>query len=259
MRHLILLIVTSFTLWSYGQFVPSVGTKLYHIKAGDNYQKYRVAWYNEMDTYDFYTAHNHLNPMGVGINVRSFGGRFLDSSKFKLGYSLELGFQQFRSKTNFIYEGSSSAHPDSALNAKEGFTFYSDYTTVYFTHYLDFNWNLTTKLKWTNSIGVGLAAMFRSTARDFPFREASFIDNDRPVILTTNFESQITEKYKRFDVGYFVSLGLFSFPLFNDDDPEVDQIDNRTKLSEVRFNAIGIRIIPHPRLKKKVELGPEDL
>ncbi|MBN4072625.1 hypothetical protein JYT74_01165 [Crocinitomix catalasitica] len=230
----------------------NTGKNIYH---NQNSYQYNVAWYNRSnETYDFYTAHSHLAPLGAGFGLRSFGRQFLDSSRFNIAYSLEIGITQFRSRTNFIYAGSSTTDPDSILNAHGGFEFSTDFSMVYFMNYLDFHLNITPKIKWTNSIGVGMMAMFRSKARDFPYQEAVMIDNDRPVILSFSFESQITEKYDNFDVGYFISFTPYGIPLFDEDVDNANGFDDRHKLSKVKFNCLGIRFMPHPKKRKVIDL-----
>jgi len=241
---------------SFSQVLPSLGVKFYHLKSGDNYYNYNVAWYNDInETYDYYAAHSSLGPLAGGINLRSYGRQFLDSSRFSVGYSLGIGINQFRSETYFVYAGSSTADPDSIINAHGDFRFKTDFSTVYFYNYLDVHWNLSDKVKWTNSLGVGLKAMLRAKARDFPYHEAVMIDNDRPVILTFAYETMITERYRKVDVGYFISFTPFGLPLFDEDADNPNGFDDRHKLSKIRFNSIGIRVIPHPKKKKLPNLN----
>lgn len=245
-----------FPVLSFGQVVPSVGLKMYYLNSGDNYYNFDVSWYNNSnETYDYYAAHTNLGPMAGGIELRSFGRQFLDSSKVTLGYSLGIGINQFRSETYFVYSGSSTADPDSIVNGQSDFRFKTDFSTVYFCNYLDIHWNLSHKVKWTNSIGVGLMAMLRAKARDFPYHEAVMIDNDRPVILSFAYETMITERYRKMDIGYFVSFTPFGIPLFDEDADNPNGFDDRDKLSKVRFNSIGIRIIPHPKKKEIPDFG----
>ena len=256
MRSLFLLFLFV-SLNGFSQVVPSLGAKFYHIKAGNNYYTYNVAWYNNInETYDYYTAHSSLSPLGAGAELRGFGRQFMDSSKVNIGYSLGIGINQFRSSTYFVYFGSSTADPDSIINDHGDFEFNTYFSNLYFYNYLDIHWNLSDKVKWSNSIGVGLLAMVRAKARDFPEHDAVMIDNDRPVILSFAYETMITERYKRFDVGYFISFTPFGIPLFDEDADNYLGADNRHKLSDVKFNSIGIRFLPHPK-KKKILVLPD--
>ena len=230
------------------QFAPSIGAKMSGVFTGvDDYIALGEVYNIENQTVDHYIIHNTIGPLVGEVCMRGFGRNFLSSKPFLPGYSLEFGFQQFRGDGKFVYLESSTSDPDSIINEYDNFHYKTDYTTVFIRHYLDFNWNLSKDLKWTNSIGAGFRAMIRASARDIP--NASIFDIDRPVVVTFNFDTQFTEKYKYFDVGYFMSFDLLALSMFKDE----LAYDPRIKLKSTKFYGFGLRVIPHPKKKKNVD------
>jgi hypothetical protein len=228
------------------QFAPSVGAKMSAVFPGvDDYIALGEVYNVENQTVDYYVIHNEIGPLVGEVCLRGFGRNFMSPKPFLPGYSLEFGFQQFRGDGKFVYQESSTADPDSIINEYDNFHYKTDYTTVFIRHYLDFNWNLSDDLKWTNSLGVGFRAMIRASARDIP--DASVFDIDRPVVIAFNFDTQLTEKYKLLDVGYFLSFDLMAINMFRDE----PAFDPRIKLKNTRFYGFGLRVIPHPKKKKK--------
>jgi hypothetical protein len=231
-----------------GQFAPSIGAKMSGVFTGiDDYVALGEVYNAENQTFDYYVIHNEVGPLVGEVCMRGFGRNFLSTKPFLPGYSLEFGFQQFRGDGKFVYLESSTPDPDSIINEYDNFHYKTDYTTVFIRHYLDFNWNLNSDLKWTNSIGVGFRALIRASARDIP--NASIFDIDRPVVITVNFETQLTEKYKYFDVGYFISFDMLALNMFKDE----PAFDPRIKLKNTKFYGFGLRVIPHPKKKKKYD------
>ena len=68
-------------------------------------------------------------------------------------------------------------------------------------------------------------------------------------MLSISYETQILEKYERFDIAYFASINLYNLLLYNWKDNDSEYWDTRFKLSELKFNGIGIRFYPHMKLK----------
>lgn len=246
MRFILLSIVLLNSL-AFGQFTPSIGFQLGAVDAGIREFVMRGSVYNaENETYDFYYIPNTLGPMFGDVHLRGYGRALSVENKFRLGYSLQIGIQQFRGEGRFVYNSSSTNDPDSIINEYDNFKFKTDYSTAYFKHYLDFHWNLKDDLKWTNSVALGLKALARAKARDV--LDASIIDNDRPVIMTLSYETQFTEKGEHFDLGYFFHLDFWGLPLFNED----EFYDPRLKFKDLNFVGIGFRVLPHNKLKESI-------
>ena len=245
MKHFFLLFCCIMSFIVQAQFVPSVGASIAAVDAGiRDYTAIGSVYNVSNETYDYYYIHNTLGPLVGDVNLRGFGRNFLSDARFRPGYSLEIGLKQFRSEGIFVYNSSSTNDPDSILNRYDNFHFRTDYSMAYFKHYFDFNWNLNDKIKWTNSLGLGIMAMIRAKARDI--NDASIIDNDRPVVLNFAYQCQFTEKYELFDVGYYIAIDLFALSMFKED----EVFDPRIKLKDIRFGGFGFRLIPHPKKKK---------
>ena len=240
-----LILSTLFSSFGYSQFVATGAYKAQILFSPTDYYQNEVIARNSNDTYDYYIAHHHLNPMVYSISLRSFGKKYFEEEKTTFGYSLEIGFQHFTSSATLLYDYSSTNYRDSIINALNGYQYKTNYTTVLFNHFLDFNYPINESMKFIASVGIGITALMRSKSATVP--NASMIDADYPVTANLVFEPQIVEKYKRFDVGYFFSFHLHGLALYNWKDNDIDYGDTRIKMADLRFNGIGIRFIPHPR------------
>ncbi len=247
MKAWVILIATLiFSKLPNAQFVPTAALKMTAVCPGVNDYIALGEVYNLNETIDYYVIHNKIGPLVGEACLRGFGRNFMSDKAFTPGYSLEFGFQQYRSDGKFVYLHSSTENPDSIVNDYDGFHYKTDFTNLFVRHYFDLNWNLSDDLKWTNSLGFGVRAMIRAGAMDL--YDASIIDNDRPIVFLFNYDTQLTEKYTHFDVGYFLSFDLMALSMFKDD---LTSYDPRIKMKNVRFYGFGLRFVPHPKRKKK--------
>jgi len=247
MRALLTSLVIFLSTLAQGQFTPSIAYKAFAIKKDSYYYKSEVIVRNSNSTYDYYIVHNRLNLLSHGLSLRSFGKKYVDKKKFTIGYSLAIGLQHFTSSSNLLYNYSSTTYRDSIINIYNGYKFRTNYSLLFFNHFLDFNYRFNDKLCFMNSVGVGISALMRAKSKNVA--NSSIIDIDYPVVLNFSYEPQIIEKYKKFDVAYFFSINLFSLSLYNWKDDDEYYNDNRFKLSDLRFNGIGIRFLPHMKHK----------
>jgi len=243
---------------SYGQFTPTFGYKASAISGKTTYQRSYGGTRNPNQTYDYYIIHNQLNPIAHTLSLRSFGGKYLEDKKFNVGYSLDIGLQQFSSSSILVYDYSSTTNRDSIVNDYHGFRFNSNYTVIYFNHFIDFNLKLSDHIKFTQSLGVGLSAPIRARSKNVVGAYETMIDTDFPLAFNLIYEPQIIEKYQKFDVGYFFSISLFSASIFSNKDDDAFYDTSRIKLSELNFNGIGIRFIPHMKLKEELSSFDEE-
>jgi hypothetical protein len=236
---------------SYSQFTPTLGYKASAISGKTLYQRSHGATRNTNQTYDYYIIHNRLNPIAHTLSLRSFGGKYIEDKKFNVGYSIDIGLQQFRSSSILVYDYSSTTDRDSIVNAYDGFRFNTNYTVVYFNHFIDFNLKLSDNIRFTQSIGVGLSAPIRARSKNVEGTSETMIDTDFPLTFNVVYEPQIIEKYEKFDVSYFFSVSLISGSVFGNKEDDAFYDQSRIKLSELNFNGIGIRFIPHMKLKEE--------
>lgn len=228
------------------QVVPSIGYKISFVNAQSQTYNYVISTQNENRTIDTYLVRSSLNPVAQGINIRSFGGQFLSNRKISFGYSLGLNYNVFSSKSNLIFIGSSTSNLDSLVNAYNDFDFKTIYHTIGIVNYFDLNWNMTNRLKLTNSVGFGVEAVVSASSARTNFN-SSIINTNHPV-FRLNYQLQITEKYKRVQLGYFLNVNLAGFNMFVNKNLIIP--DPRMSFANIRLNGIGIRIIPIPKLKE---------
>ena len=247
---ILLLLLFSAAQFSFGQFSNGIGYDLSFLNTEQEYD-YNVYVLNENETIDLYAVNSRLGAISHGIMLRSFGGQFTNPKKVSLGYSLEIGYNFFSSKSKLLYRESSTNFRDSIVNAFDGLAFRTDYHAIRFDHFFDVHWNVSETVKITNSIGVGLKAIVSGKAQGIDFggtRKGTIISTNHP-LLRLQYQPQITERYKRFSLTYFAAVELFALPLFTK--PSVHEVpDQRIPFSAIRFNSIGIRFIPHPKEKE---------
>ncbi len=247
MRGVFLFLFFSIVLQVNGQFSIGIGTDVAFLRTEEVYN-YNLLVYNENETAQMYRVRNELNPVSNGIVLRSFGGQFLNKKKLTIGYSLEIGYHYFSSKSNLAYLGSSTLDKDSIVYDFDNFSFRTNYHALRFNHFLDVHWNPTDDVKITNSLGVGLGAIVRGNAPYVDF-DGTMINTNHP-IMKFSYQPQVTEKYKRFSMTYFATIDLFSMSLFTKEKP-YDTPDYRIAYSKLRFNAMGLRFIPHLKEKER--------
>ncbi len=251
MKNFILFFVLYISIPSFSQFTPSLAYKASIIDVESHYYKSSIIVSNPNDTYDYYIVHNDLNPVLHTLSLRSFGKKYLVDKTFNFGYSLAIGLQHFTSSSKLLYDYSSTTYRDSIINAFNGYTYRTNYSMVFSTHFFDFNWNISERIRFSQSIGVGFVALMRAKSRNVA--NSSIVDNDYPIMLSISYEPQILEKYEKFDVSYFLSFNLFNLGLYNWKDDDQAYWDTRMKISDMRFNGIGIRFFPHMKLKPIAE------
>ena len=243
---------------TYCQFTPTFGYKASAISGNTLYQRSSGATRNNNQTYDYYIIHNRLNPIAHTLSLRSFGGKYLEDKKFNISYSLDIGIQHFRSSSILVYDYSSTSNRDSIVNAFDGFQYNTNFTAIYFSHFIDFNLKLSDHIKFTQSLGFGLSAPIRARAKNVQGTNETMIDTDFPLAFNIVYEPQIIEKYEKFDVSYFFSINLLSVSVFSNKDDDAYYDTSRIKLSELNFNGIGIRFIPHMKLKEALSPFEEE-
>lgn len=246
----LVLLVSLYCKNNYAQFSFGASYELSAIQTQSEFLNY-LQVYNENETWDLYRLNQNLGTLAQGIGVRSFGQRFSNNNRWQIGYSMELGYRFFRSSGNLIYQGSSTNNSDSILNYFNNLNYKVRYHVVRFTHYFDAHFNVSEKVKISNSIGVGLNAMVKINTRGVSF-DGAMVSPNYPA-LTLNYQPQITEKYERFYLSVYLNLNLFRYALFTKPTSAYQQPDTRTWLSEVRMHSLGIRIIPIPKDKTKRE------
>lgn len=231
----------------YAQFSIGVGPDVAFMPTSNAYN-YNVLVYNENETSDLYGVRSHFNPVSAGFSARSFGYQFIKPKKLTFGYSLEIGYRYFSSHSDFFYRGSSTADPDSIVNLFEGYAFETHYHTLRFNHFFDVHWNPTETIKITNSIGVGLGAIVLGKSPGLSF-DGTIVNTNHPIVRFL-YQPQITEKYEKFSMTYFAAIQLFAFPLFTRSSV-YETPDFRIPYEKIRFNALGLRFVPHFKVKEK--------
>lgn len=231
----------------HAQFTTGMGVDIAFLNTNEAYN-YNLLVYNENETTDLYRVDNTLGSTAKGLMVRSFGGQFENPKKFAFGYSLEIGYQHFASRSRLIYRESSTTNADSIVNALDGSAYKLNYHVIRFNHFLDFHWNPSEKIKITNSIGVGLGAIVNVSSNSLGF-DGSVVNTNHPV-FRLHYQPQITEKYEGFALTYFGSIDIFGKQLFTKAQP-YEAPDARIPFSAIRFNAIGIRLVPYFERKKE--------
>lgn len=232
---------------SYTQFSIGIGPDVAFMPSGNVYN-YNVLVYNENETNDLYGVRSHFKPVSAGFSARSFGYQFVNPNKLTFGYSLEIGYRYFSSHSDFFYRGSSTTDPDSIVNLFSDYTFETHYHTLHFNHFFDIHWNPSETIKITNSIGVGLGAIVSGKSPGLSF-DGTIVNTNHPIVRLL-YQPQITEKYERFSITYFASIQLFAFPLFTRSG--IYEIpDLRIPYEKVRFSALGVRFVPHFKVKEK--------
>lgn len=250
MRSVLLISILSVSTAGFAQLATGIGYKGAMINASVlDYQSRLTVW-NSNETTDTYAVNNTIGAAAQTLSLRSYGKKYFYDQKFKAAYSLEIGLQYFSSRGQFLYESSSTTYADSIINAYNGFAYRTDYTTVYFNHFADFYFPLKDDLRLVISAGLGINALMRAKSKEIP--RASIIDTDFPVMATSTLEIQLLEKYKKHDVGYFISLNIYNLALYSWKDEDLEYGDERLKFSSLRFNGIGLRWIPHPKQKPTV-------
>lgn len=245
MKYLLLICLSLSAMIAKSQFAVSGALKAYYIQTPAYYYKSSLAALNDNETVDYYIVHNHLSPLASGLSLRSFGKKYFVNDKLTVGYSLAIGLQHFTSNSELLYSHSSTTYQDSIVNAYNGYEYRTNYSMVFFNHFLDLHIPIEEDLKFIISCGVGISALMRAKSANVP--NSSIIDNDYPVALNFIFEPQVVEKYKRFDMGYFLTFHLHSLPLYNWKDDDAYYADGRFKLSDLKFTGIGLRFFLHPK------------
>ncbi len=231
-----------------------LGYEFSFLSTSEQTYNYNVGVYNKNETIDFYNVRNKMGAVAHGLSIRSYGSQFFKKQKIAVGYSLDLGYSFFQGESEFAYLRSSTSNRDSIVNLYDDLKFRSNYHTIRFNHYLDVHWNPSESTKITNSIGVGIAAIVKGSTKQLGY-EASIINNNHP-ILKLVYQPQITERYEKLSITYFASIDLFAFSLFQTTTTH-SILEQRIPFQKLRFNTIGLRFVPNPKLKPKI--APEDI
>lgn len=254
MRFIYLSLFVFFTNQIFGQNSFGLAYELSFLSANSASYDYNAVVLNDNETIDSYNVRNQLGALSHGFSVRSYGRQFHSSKKTAFGYSLDIGYSFFRGSSDFLYLQSSTLNRDSIINDFDRFKLNSVYHSVRFNHYLDFHWNPSADTKITNSIGVGISAIVKGSHRSLGF-DASMVNNNHP-ILKFVYQPQLTEKYDKLSVTYFASIDLFAMSLFRSEQA-YPKADHRVPYSNIRFNSLGVRIVP--RMKERKLLLPEGI
>ena len=159
MRTFYIIVYLSISTNLSAQFTPTFAYKASAIKLDSYYYKSEIIVRNPNDTYDYYIIHNYIDPIAHTISLRSFGKNHLEDDKINFGYSLGIGLQHFRSSSTLQYNYSSTTYQDSIINALDGYTYNTNYTMVFSNHFIDFNWNVSDKVRLSQSLGFGIFAL----------------------------------------------------------------------------------------------------
>jgi len=242
-------IFTSVTA-AYAQFSPGISCELSFPIANNDFS-YAVAALNANESITYYEISTNLNPTASGFSIRNFGRRFDSKQKWILGYSLEIGYRKFSTNNRMAFSSSSTQNNDSIVRNYNGFQFKTDYNALFTSHYLDVHFNPTDKIKITNSFGLSLAAIVRSDSRKTNV-PGKGVESNYP-ILKVIYQPQITEDYERVSISYYANFDCFSWDLFQSGAKGFTSELNGIPLSKIRFNGIGVRIVPHFRPEKPID------
>lgn len=213
------------------QNTVGVGYELSFLNTAQLKYNYNLAVFNENETVDYYHVINQVGILAHGFTIRSYGKQFHAQKKMTVGYSLELGYRFFQSKSK-----SSLTYMRNPIN----------YNVVYFNHYLDWHWNLSESIKFTNSFGVGIAAITKGISKSLGHK-AAVINNDHPIIKFV-YQPQITERYEHFSVTYFCGIDVVSFSFLKN---KYMHDYGKIPFKKLRFNTIGLRFVFQPKTKSK--------
>lgn len=234
----------------FAQFSPGISYELSFPTANTDFS-YTVMAFNENETFTFYEISTNLNPTASGVSIRNFGRRFDSKQKWILGYSLEIGYRKFSTNNRMAFSSSSTQNNDSIVRNYNGFQFKTDYNALYTSHYLDVHFNPTDKIKITNSFGLSLAAIISSDSRKTNV-PGKGVESNYP-ILKVIYQPQITEDYERVSISYYANFDCFSWDLFRSSTKGFLSETNGIPLSKIRFNGVGVRIVPHFKPEKRID------
>ncbi|WP_027420153.1 hypothetical protein [Crocinitomix catalasitica] len=228
------------------QFYPSLGVDISYIHKKTSYAR-NLAVINENETIDYYKMDGDIAPVFIGLNIKSYGKGFGDESKFKIGYSLGLGYGVFTGESTLVYLRSSTDYADSIVNNYSDFTYRTNYHNIDFNHNFDVHWNVKEDLKFTNTLGFGLSTIVKVGGSEIDF-DGGIVNVNHPT-LNFLYQPQISKKYERYWLSYylkaqFYSINLFSSQVFNSDG--FGKID----LNDLLYFGAGFRFVFIP---KKIE------
>ncbi len=232
------------------QFRPGISYDMYFPTTKSDFS-YTVAAFNANETFSFYEVSTRLNPVVAGFSIRNSGSRFESKQKWILGYSLEIAYRQFSTKNRMAFSSSSTQNNDSIIRNYHGFVFNTSYKSLLTSHFLDVHFNPTAKIKITNSFGLSLSAILKTESRNTNV-PGKGVESNYPV-LKLIYQPQITEQYEGISVSYFATIDCFSWELFRTKVNGLLSEQNGILMSTIRFNGIGVRIMPQLNVKKPLD------
>lgn len=233
----------------FGQFSPGVEFDVGFL-AKDKLESYTISDYNKNETITVYKVDNELNGTWSGVSIRNFGSQFTSKNKYSIGYSLGIGYRQFKTSSRLSFVSSSSSYRDSIISRLHHARFQTKYQIISMNHYLDFHWNASETIKISNSLAFNLSTIVRFTSPNTTIRTAS-IKGELP-LFKLFYEFQITEKYKRCSISYYSVFDIYSFELLKKSASNNQFKSVHTPFYSLRFNAIGLRIMPHLKRAKPI-------
>jgi hypothetical protein len=168
-----------------------------------------------------------------------------DTSKFKLGYSLDLGYMFSKEvlKMKMVYfEGDTSYHPASTEMIKH-------IRSVSITNNLDFHFRLSEKLIFTNSIGASVSGWFVEKYAG----KALFVNikNEVGAVVKLSYSPQLIVSYEKFSLNFHLIQDVFSVnKLFSS---ATDFFTFRPNSYFSTYSGVGLYFIPYIKKKKIID------
>lgn len=232
---------------TYAQFNPGLDFNIL-VQNQLKLNEYSVTNYNENETFTDYKVSSLLNPLSFGAAIRNFGTQFQSEKKWCIGYSLGIGYHQFSTTSRLTFLKSSTANRDSIVANLHDAAFKTIHRTIFMSHFFDVHWNPSDRVKITNSFGFNITAMVQTKSLNTTISQRALTGN-LPVFKLL-YQPQITENYTRCAISYFAQFTVFAMDLLKNSPSNKYVKLDATPFSSLRFNLIGLRVMPHLRLPK---------
>lgn len=240
-KLIILSVLIFATIKSYTQNSIQIGQRL---KVGN--QKYTINDYEDKEEFQLsiYNVDINLIYPATETVLKISSLNIDDTSKFKIGYSLDLGYMFSKEvlKMKMVYfNGDTTYQPTTEM--------IKDVRSISITNNLDLNFRLSEKLIFSNSIGLSVSGWFvkKHTGTAFSIKSKEEVG----AVVKLSYSPQLIVSFEKFSLNFHLVQDVLSInKLF---DNPTNFFTYRPNAYFSTYTAIGLYFIPHIKKREVID------